>query len=209
MMCRGHLALGLLLGTAACGQALTPPEPTMPAPSGFTVGGRVLDLMGQPVVDLFVTVSTEFCIPDRTDANGHFEIQRVQSGPKRLITYGETTTGTAVASVAIALEAQSAQELGQAIELPVLDESCAIELHTEMVQTIESREGLSIDIQPEALTLAPFAVARLQVARVPLAQAPAIAPASLQLVDLFVLHPILSTLNPPSPLRFPNDLGLR
>lgn len=91
------------------------------------------------------TVSTEYCIPDRTDADGSFSVEEVTPGPKRLITYGETAMSGLVASVAFSFDAD---------------------------------------------------------------QTPNFVPEGLDLVDLFVLHPILSTLDPPAPLSFPSDTGL-
>ena len=41
-----------------------------------------------------------------------------------------------------------------------------------------------------------------------MAQAPAFVPDGVALVDLFVLHPILSTIDPPASVTFPADTGL-
>ena len=48
----------------------------------------------------------------------------------------------------------------------------------------------------------------LQVARVAISDAPPIAPPGVELVDLFVLHPILSPIDPPAAIAFPADTGL-
>lgn len=45
-------------------------------------------------------------------------------------------------------------------------------------------------------------------ARVPVDEAPAFVPEGVELADLFVLHPILSTLDPPASVSFPSDSGL-
>ena len=45
-------------------------------------------------------------------------------------------------------------------------------------------------------------------ARVPVDLAPPVAPEDVELLDLFVLHPILSPLDPPAPISFPEDTEL-
>ncbi|HHO54392.1 MAG TPA: hypothetical protein ENK18_26855 [Deltaproteobacteria bacterium] len=63
-------------------------------------------------------------------------------------------------------------------------------------------DGLTLTIEPGALSLAPFAPETLSVARVPVASAPPFVPDGPGLLDLFVLHPILSVLDPPAPVPF-------
>jgi hypothetical protein len=172
------------------------------------VGGVIIDLDGEPVIDVFVTVSTEFCIPDRTDESGAFEVREVVAGPKRLITYGETATSSLVASVSFAFEAEAAHVFGAPIQLPRLDESWELDEEASDEQVITTSEGLTLTIPVGALDLAPFAPSELQVARMLLEAAPGFGPEGAALVDLFVLHPILSTLEPPAPVAFPNDTGL-
>ncbi|RME27908.1 MAG: carboxypeptidase regulatory-like domain-containing protein [Deltaproteobacteria bacterium] len=174
----------------------------------FTVSGQVLDVDGGPVVDVFVTVSTEFCIPDRTDAEGRFQVADVDPGEKRLITYGETAGNGLFASVVVRFEADAAWTLDAPLTTPALTQRWPIDPASPDDQHFTSAEGFEIDIPAGSLTLAPFAPAELQLAREPLPLAPDFVPAGFELVDLFVLHPIQSTLDPPAPVRFPADTGL-
>lgn len=72
MHVKARASSGALLALAACSG---PPSIDTGGPdsepeigdSRFTVSGVVEDLDGDPVVDVFVTVSTELCIPDRTN----------------------------------------------------------------------------------------------------------------------------------------------
>ena len=113
-----------------------------------------------------------------------------------------------VASVSFGFEAEGQHVFEAPIRLPRLDERWPIVEESPEEQVITTDDGLTLTILPAALKLAPFAPAELQVARVPLADAPAFVPVGVELVDLFVLHPILSTLSPPAPLAFPDDTGL-
>ena len=182
-------------------------EPTQVEDTGvdgtFAVDGVVLDLDGGPVVDVFVTVSTEFCIPDRTAPDGSFSVGRVARGDKRLITYGETAANGAHASVAFAFEASGPHTFAAPIRTPRFDEVYPIDPEATEPQGWTTADGLTLTIEPGALSLAPFAPETLLVARVPLADAPPFVPDGLVLLDLFVLHPILSTLDPPAPVQFP------
>lgn len=199
---------GLALLLAACGGDPEPIDTSPNAAPAFTVGGVITELDGEPVTDVFVTVSTEFCIPDRTDAGGAFEIREVVAGPKRLITYGETASSSLVASVSFAFEAEAAHVFRTPIQLPRLQETWPLDEEADDEQVITTDEGLTLTIPVGALKLAPFAPSELQVARVPLEAAPGFVPQGTELVDLFVLHPILSTLDPPAAVSFPSDTGL-
>jgi len=203
----GAAALSSVLLTA-CGGGQETALPEAGEAADFTVGGVISDLEGEPVIDVFVTVSTEFCIPDRTNEDGSFEVQEVVAGPKRLITYGETASSSLVASVSFAFEAQAAHVFGAPIQLPLLDETWPLDEEALDEQVITTSAGLTLTIAVGALDLAPFAPSELQVARVPLAATPDFVPEGVELVDLFVLHPILSTLDPPASIAFPNDTGL-
>jgi hypothetical protein len=175
---------------------------------GFEVSGQVADLDGQPVVGVFVTVSTEFCIPDQTDESGTFTVGQVVPGPKRLITYGETATNGLFASVVFAFEADSAVWFEQPVLAPALTEIWPLDLDSSSDLTVQSNDGLTLQISAGSLTMAPFAPGELQVARVPVDQAPDFVPEGIELVDLFALHPIQSTFDPPAPVSFPSDTGL-
>lgn len=166
----------------------------------FAVSGIVLDLAGSPVVDVFVTVSTDFCIPGRTDVGGHFQVEEVDPGPKRLITYGETASNGLFASVVFPFEADSELTLAAAVVTPELAERWPIDPEAG---GLVSAEGLTLEIEPRALTLAPFAPSEVQVARVPLSEAPPFVPIGVELMDLFALHPIQSTVDPPATALFP------
>ena len=176
---------------------------TSGADEGFAVSGMVLDLDGGPVVDVFVTVSTEFCIPDRTASDGSFSVGRVASGDKRLITYGETAANGAHASVSFAFSAEGPHTFASPVQIPRFDEVYPLDPEATEPAVWTTADGLTLTIEPGALSLAPFAPETLSVARVPLASAPPFVPGGLELLDLFVLHPILSTLDPPAPVRFP------
>jgi hypothetical protein len=199
-------ALALLL--LGCRDGHEPPPADTDEESAFSVSGVITDLDGGPVVDVFVTVSTEFCIPDRTDAQGAFEVQEVMAGPKRLVTYGETATSGLVASVSFGFDADTAHVFDPPIKLPRLEETWPVDEDAADAQVITTSEGLTLTIPVGALALAPFAPSELQVARVPVADAPGFVPVGIELVDLFVLHPILSTLDPPASVSFPSDNGL-
>lgn len=174
----------------------------------FTVSGIVVDLDGDPVVDVFVTVSTEFCIPDRTDEVGAFSVGEVDAGDKRLITYGETAANGLFASVVFAFEADDTLFIGAPVRTPALAETWPVDPSAPEDQVVTTDDGLTLTIPTGALTLAPFAPAEVQVARIPVEQAPPFVPEGVELVDLFVLHPIQSTFDPPAPVAFPADTAL-
>jgi len=174
---------------------------------GFEVSGQVVDLQGEPVVNVFVTVSTEFCIPDRTAQDGSFTVGSVSAGPKRLITYGETADNGLFASVSFAFDAEQAMTLDAPVVTPELVERIPLVIDSAEEQVLVSADGFELTVPAGSLELAPFMPEELQLARVPIEQAPPFA-AELELLDLVVLHPIQSTFTSPAPLAFPADLGL-
>ncbi len=199
----------LVLGCAAPGTADPAADSGAgPAPDRFSVSGKVLALDDQPVVDVFVTVSTEFCIPDRTDEAGTFSVGEVDPGDKRLITYGETATNGLFASVVVAFEAEAAMVFDAPIHTPELAEAWPVDPAAADEQVVTTDDGLQLTVTPGALTLAPFAPSEVQVARVPVGTSPPFVPEGLELVDLFALGPIQSTLDPPARVAFPGDTGL-
>jgi len=199
----------LLLGACTAGTPIETGEPdTSAGAARFEVSGQVVDLVGDPVVDVFVTVSTEFCIPDRTDAQGGFTVGEVDPGDKRLITYGETAANGLFASVAVAFSADVATTFDQPIPAPALEERWPIDPGAATEQQVTTSHGLDLSIPAGSLTVAAFAPDEVQVARVPVAQAPPFVPDGVTLVDLFALHPIQSTFDPPAPVAFPGDTGL-
>lgn len=195
-----------LLALAACAGPATGPDRGDSGSEGWTVSGMVADLDGTPVPDLYVTASDSFCVPDVTDADGAFSVANVGAGEKRLITYGSTAPGGPWGSVVLPLEIRADVTLSEPVLAPSLPES--IPLDTDADQAIETADRLRIDVEAGSLTLAPFAAAELRVRRVPVTMAPAFVPEGVALIDLFVLDPIRSTLDPPAPVAFPPDLGL-
>jgi hypothetical protein len=178
------------------------------APTSFSVTGSITDLGGQPIIDLFVTVSTAYCIPDRTDDSGAFEVREVRTGSKRLVTYGDTASNGLVASVSFSFDADEAIDFGSPIALPRLEETWPLSEQADEEQIVTTSDGLTLTIPAGALDIAPFAPAELQVARVPVQSAPDFVPDGIDLFDLFALHPLLSTLSPPASVMFPNDTDL-
>ena len=174
----------------------------------FAVGGRIADLGDEPVVDVFVTVSTEFCTPDRTDDDGAFEVAEVSPGAKRLITYGETAANGLFASVVFAFEADETTVFADPVLAPALTEIHPVDPDATEEQVLESTDGLSLTIPVGSLTVAAFAPDEVQVARVPVERAPPFVPEEVVILDLFVLHPIRSTFDPPAPVAFPADTHL-
>jgi len=200
--------LALLVGCSGAGaDSAGSPEDTATGDAGrFSVSGRVLDLDDQPVVDVFVTVSTEYCIPDRTAEDGSFTVGDVDPGEKRLITYGETGDTGLFASVVFSFEADFELSFEDPVLAPALDETWPLELDTD--QVIETTDGLVLSLAAGSVSVAPFAPEELQVVRVPVARAPPFVSEGVSLVDLFALHPIQSTLDPPAAAAFPADTGL-
>lgn len=204
---------GTLLALVACSGPApvdtgSPDGETQTEDGRFTVSGVVVDLDGDPVVDVFVTVSTEFCIPDRTDEGGAFTVGEVDPGDKRLITYGETAGNGLFASVVFAFEADDALTFDTPVRTPALAEAWPLDPSAAADQVVTTDDGLTLTVLAGSLTLAPFAPAEVQVARVPVGQAPPFVPQGVELVDLFVLHPIQSTFDPPAPVAFPADTAL-
>lgn len=206
--------LGLLavLGSLGCGRgAAAGPGPTDNAsastksePLGTsTLRGRLLDLQGRPVVGVLVTASDEFCVPGRTDGDGRFLVEGLRDGPVRLVTYGETGGGERYASVVVAVEILGDTQLGAPVRVPKLTERHPIDPSADTEQVVRASDGFELTIAPGSLSLAPFFAPEILIAAVPLDRAPTIVPAGVEIVDLHVLHPIGSTLEPPAPVRVP------
>ena len=117
----------------------------------FAVGGRIADLGGEPVVDVFVTVSTEFCIPDRTDDDGAVEVTKVSPGAKRLSTYGETAVDGLFASVVFAFDADETTVFADPVLAPALTEVHPVDPNAAEEQVIESIDGLSLTVPAGSL----------------------------------------------------------
>ena len=194
--------------TSSAADSGEPALDTTAEPSGFAVSGVTLDLSGEPAVDMFVTVTTEFCTPDQTDEAGAFSVENVAAGDKLLVTYGETASNGLFASVVFPFHADAALTLAEPVLTPRLTEAWTIDPGAQTTQTVQSNDGLLLTIEPGALTLAPFMAEAIQVARVPAEMAPPFSSDGVELLDLFVLHPILSSFDPPAPISFPADTGL-
>lgn len=169
-----------------------PATDTAVEPVGFAVSGVALDLSGEPAVDMFVTVTTEFCTPDQTDEAGAFSVENVSAGDKLLVTYGETASNGLFASVVFPFHADTELTLTEPVPSPRLTEAWPVDPGAQAIQTVQSKDGLLLTIMPDTLTLAPFMEEAVQVARVPAEMAPPFVPDGVELLDLFVLHPILS-----------------
>lgn len=202
----------MLVALAACAGDAVNPETggvgTDTAGGAWTISGSVADLDGTPVPELYVTASDTFCVPDTTDEAGAFEVGNVDAGEKRLITYGNTAPGGPWGSIVLPIDVSSDLAVDRPVLAPSLSEAILLDASAEEAQVIETADGLSLTIAAGSLALAPFADAELRVRRVPVAQAPAFVPEGVALIDLFVLDPILSTLEPPAGVSFPPDLGL-
>jgi hypothetical protein len=168
-----------------------------------TVEGQIIDLSGAPAVELFVTISDEYCVPDRTSASGLFTVEKVKDGSQRLITYGETASNGWFASVVLPVDVAGSTTLEEPIQLPRLDERYPIDLAANEQQVIVSGDGLRLVVEPGTLTLAPFFENEILVARVPVTAAPPFVPPGVELLDLHVLHPIRSTFEPPAAIQLP------
>ncbi len=174
----------------------------------YSISGRVLDLDDTPVVEVFVTVSSEFCVPDRTDDGGAFMVTEVDAGPKRLITYGETADSGLYASIVVAFDAAGDTDFPNPFYTPALTQIFPLDPDAADPKVFTSAEGIELTIPPGAVDIAPFAPDELQIARVPLDKAADFVPDGFELVDLVVLHPIQSTIDPPASLTLPADTGL-
>jgi hypothetical protein len=173
-----------------------------------TVMGEVIDLSGAPVVYVVVTVSDEVCVPDRSSASGSFTIERVKDGSQRLIVYGETASDGPFASVVVPIDVVGDTTRADPIRVPHLDERHPIDPLAQVPQVITSGDGLRLVIEPGTLTLAPFFEPEILVARVPVTAAPSFVPEDVELLDLHVLHPIRSRLEPPAAIEFPPNPAL-
>ncbi len=205
-------ASSALFALAACaGDAVTPETGEMGADTAgeaWTVSGSVADLDGTPVSELYVTASDAFCVPDTTDRAGAFDIGNVSAGEKRLITYGNTAPGGPWGSIVLPIDVSSDLFVDGPVLAPSLSEAIPVDADAGEAQIIETADGLGLTIEAGSLALAPLADAELRVRRIPVAQAPAFVPEGVALLDLFVLDPIRSTLEPPARVSFPPDLGL-
>lgn len=201
------VAIGCAPNTSSTSEGAPASEDTN-ALGTATVDGQILDLSGAPAVELFVTISDEYCVPDRTSASGAFSVERVKEGSQRLITYGETASNGWFASVVLPIDVAGDNTVVDPVHVPRLDERYSIDPLAQNQQVITSGAGLRLVIEPGTLTLAPFFEPEILVARVPVAAAPPFVPAGVELLDLHVLHPIRSRFEPPAAIQFPPNAEL-
>jgi hypothetical protein len=206
------VALCVLVLLAAIGCAPSTPITSDGAPTDSedtstlgtsAVDGQIIDLSGAPVVAVFVTISDDYCVPDRSSATGSFTVEKVKDGSQRVITYGETASNGWFASVVLPIDIAGDTTLVDPVQVPRLDERHPIDLATNEQQVIVSGDGLRLFVEPGTLTLAPFFEDEILVARVPIAAVPPFVPPGVELLDLHVLHPIRSTFEPPAAIQFP------
>jgi len=222
---RGHVRRGFLLlaGTvvvAACGSSSSSQTAIGDASSdnavdvqaGHSVRGTVLDLGGAPVVDLYVTVSTSFCIPDRTSTSGTFDVKNVLPGAetKRLILYGPTAYRGPYASLAFAFDGVDAGDLdfSKPIVTPHLDNPLLYDAAVGDPQRLTTADGFAITIRAADLRIEGFGDPKLFSIRIPLDKAPPFGSVLSKLHVLYVLEPLQSTLAKPAPVEFPNPNAL-
>jgi len=175
---------------------------------GHTARGRVVDLSGAPVVDIYVTVSTEFCVPDRTSATGTFIVKNIlPSSSKRLILYGPTAKDGPYASLSFAFTDGDADVELPAIVTPKLETPLAYRADLTDPQRLTTSDGFAMTVRAADLHVEGFDDTKLFAVPIPIAKAPPFAVAS-KLHALYVLEPLQSTLAKPAPVEFPNPNGL-
>ena len=180
-------------------------------PGGHTARGRVVDLSGAPVFDLYVTVSTEFCIPDRTAADGTFAVRNVgPGGNKRLILYGPTAKAGPYASLSFALTGADDADLDltKPIVTPRLDAPLAYRPDVVEPQRLATADGFAITIRAADLKIEGFGEPKLYAVSIPREKAPPFGPIVDRLHALYVLEPLQSTLAKPAPIELPNPQAL-
>ncbi|GEM_PF-1600081 len=172
-------------------------------PVVFSVIGSAEDLAGRAPVEMLVTASGDYCVPDDTDGAGSFTVEKVEAGNKRLITYGETAANGLFASIVIPVTVDGNIKIERPVLSPRLTERHPIDPESNQIQWVESDEGLRLEIAPGSIEFAPFMPEEVQVARIPLESTPPFVPDGIELLDLFVLHPIRSTFEPAASVKFP------
>lgn len=214
-MARTGLVVALFC--AACGSS-TPTASSVadggdaaPAANGHSARGVVVDLAGNPVVNIYVTVSTEFCVPDRTAPSGTFTVRNVApGGAKRLILYGPTAKNGPYASLAFAFAdtADTADyDFARPIVTPKLDAPLAFRADVTEPQKLTTADGFAITLRAADLHVEGFGDPKLYAVPIPLDKAPPFA-AVPRLHALYALEPLQSTITSPAAVEFPNPKGL-
>lgn len=214
-MARTFVLLACVL-SAACGSS-TPAATSVadagdaaPAATGHTVSGTVVDLGGSPVTNVYVTVSTEFCVPDRTSASGSFSVRNVApGGAKRLIVYGPTAKNGPYASLSFAFNGANDADyaFSRPIVTPKLDAPLPYRPEVAEPQRLTTSDGFAITLRAADLHIEGFGDAKLYAVPIPLDRAPPFAALS-RLHALYVLEPLQSTIASPAAVEFPNPKGL-
>ena len=175
-------------------------DDTSDASDLFAVQGLWLQPDGAPIEGIAVSVSTEFCIADITDAGGGFRVEDVSPGPKRLITYG-STAGFRWPSVVFAFEAADDGadfSFAGALHLPALDEGVPVHLDALAPQTVVLATGLQLTFEPASIDLAPLAAPLLRSGSLPPEDANFFADLPPGAIQVFGVEPILTTFDPPA-----------
>jgi len=178
--------------------------------TGHSARGSVVDLAGNPVVNIYVTVSTEFCVPDRTSSTGTFTVRNVApGGAKRLILYGPTAKNGPYASLSFAFTGADTadHEFVRPIVTPKLDAPLAYRADVVEPQKLTTSDGFSITLRAADLHIEGFGDAKLYAVPIPLDKTPPFAAVS-RLHALYVLEPLQSSIASPSAVEFPNPRGL-
>lgn len=209
-------ALVVALFCAACGSS-TPAASSVadagdaaPAANGHSARGVVLDLAGNPVVNIYVTVSTEFCVPDRTSPSGTFTVRNVApGGVKRLILYGPTAKNGPYASLSFAFTGADTadHDFASPIVTPKLDVPLAFRADVADPQKLTTPDGFAITLRAADLHVEGFGDPKLYAVPIPPDKAPPFA-AVPRLHALYVLEPLQSTIASPAAVEFSNPKGL-
>jgi len=213
---RRFLVLVSATVVAACGSSREPgatgdASPNTEAPAGHVVRGSVVDLDGAPVVNIYVTVSTDFCIPDRTAPTGTFAVRDVRAGgSKRLIAYGPTASGGPYASLAFAFAGADSGDVDfpNPIVTPRLVNPLPYDASATMPQRLATADDFAITLRAEDLRVEGFGDPKLFAIRVPIEKAPPFGDPLSRLHVLYVVEPLQSTLARPAKIEMPNPKGL-
>lgn len=199
---------------AGCGSSrhsATTGDASVDATAGHVVRGTIVDLDGAAVTNIYVTVSTDFCIPDRTTKTGAFAVQNVRpGGAKRLIVYGPTASDGPYASLAFAFPgAESADvDFAKPIVIPRLVTPLPYDPSAAALQRLATSDGFAITFSATDLHVEGFGDPKLFAIRVPIDKAPPFGDVLARLHVLYVVEPLQSKLARPAKIEMPNPKGL-
>lgn len=201
----------LVAGCGSSTDSAATGDASVGAPVGHVVRGTIVDLDGAAVTNIYVTVSTDFCIPDRTTKAGAFAVRNVRpGGAKRLIVYGPTASGGPYASLAFAFPgAESADvDFAKPIVIPRLVTALPYDPSAAAPQRLATSDGFAITFSAADLHLEGFGDPKLFAIRVPIDKAPPFGDVLSRLHALYVVEPLQSTLARPAKIEMPNPKGL-